>query len=136
MARSLLIKNVKIPVHGELVEGNIYVEDGLIRAITRRLYEADVVIDGEGQPAVPGGIDLHAHVYDPQYVENEDWKTGSLAAAFGGLTTLIDMPLRVYVDNPLIVEEKLSAARRDSYVNYGLTGGFINKSNYKSISEL
>jgi dihydroorotase (multifunctional complex type) len=136
MTGSLLIKNVKIPIHGELVEGNIYVEDGVIRAITKRLYEADVVIDGGGQPVVPGGIDLHAHVYDPQHIENEDWKTGSLAAAFGGLTTLIDMPLRVYVDNPHIVEEKLSAACRDSYVNYGLTGGFINKSNYKSILEL
>jgi dihydroorotase (multifunctional complex type) len=136
LVESLVIRNVKIPIQGSLIEGNILVENGLITSIGRRDYTGDVVLDGEGQLIVPGGIDLHAHVYDPEYLENEDWSTGSLAGAYGGLTTVIDMPLRVYVDNPSIVERKLSEARRHSYVNYGITGGFINKSNYKSISVL
>jgi len=133
---SLVLKNVKIPLNGYLVEGHIYIENGLIASIGKREYSADVVIDGEGQLVVPGGIDLHAHIYDPEYVENEDWETGSLAAAYGGITTLIDMPLETSVDNIDVLEHKLREAQRNSYVNYGITGGFINKRNYSMIQVL
>jgi len=133
---SLLVKNAKIPLNGCLFEGNIYVENGVITSIGKREYSAEVVIDAEGQLVVPGGVDLHAHVYDPAHIENEDWKTGSLAAAYGGVTTLVDMPLRTYVDNIDALEQKLKEAQRSSYVNYGITGGFINKKNYKVIPVL
>jgi len=134
---SLLIRNAGIPLPtGDIVSGNIYVEDGVITYIGRRDAEADTIIDAGGRIAIPGGIDIHAHVYDQAYLENEDWETGSLAAAFGGLTTIVDMPLRTFVDNVKVLEEKLEAARRDSYINYGVTGGFITEKNYKIIPEL
>lgn len=136
MTRTLVIRNVKIPYGDSVVEGNILIENGLIKSIGKKDYRGDLVVDGEHQLVVPGGIDIHAHVYDPEYVENEDWKSGSIAAAYGGLTTIVDMPLRVYVDNLSVLELKLSEARRNSYINYGITGGFINKHNYKSIREL
>ncbi len=133
---SLIVRNAKIFFGGELVEGNILVENGVVKAIGRREFEGDYVLDAEHQPVLPGGIDVHAHVYDPEYADNEDWKTGSLAAAYGGLTTLIDMPLRVYVDGVEVLEAKLKEAAENSYVNYGVTGGFLNKKNIKSIAEL
>jgi len=134
---TLLVKNAGIPLpSGDIVIGNIYVENGVITYIGRKEIEADRVIDAEERLTIPGGIDIHAHVYDPAYTSNEDWETGSLAAAFGGLTTIVDMPLRTIVDNRKILEEKLSEARKNSYINYGVTGGFINEKNYNSIPEL
>lgn len=133
---TLLLKNVKIPVKGELIEGCILVENGFIKTISKLEKPADVVIDGEGLPVIPGGIDVHAHVYDPEYVENEDWETGSLAALYGCITTLIDMPLRVYVDNLDALRVKLEEASRKSYTNYGLTGGFLCRRNYESVNVL
>ncbi|ADG90813.1 dihydroorotase [Thermosphaera aggregans] len=134
--RTILLKNVKIPVGGELVEGSILIEDKVIRAVSKKTFEADEVLDGNGLLAVPGGIDVHAHVYDPDNLEHEDWRSGSLAASYGGITTLIDMPLRVFVDKTETALEKIQAARRESYINYGLTGGFLNEQNYNAIEEL
>lgn len=130
---SLVLKNAKILVDNGFVEGNILVKDGYVVAIGKRDYTGDIILDAEGRPVVPGGIDLHAHVYDPKYADHEDWRTGSLAAAFGGITTLIDMPLRVNVDSPEILGIKLREARRCSYLNYGVTGGFLSQNNISCI---
>lgn len=137
MTSDLLLKNARIPLYGGIVEGSIYIENGLIQSITRiPRQDASEVIDVEGRLVLPGGIDLHAHVYDPEYVENEDWETGSLAAAYGGITTLVDMPLRIHVDKVEVLERKISEARVKSYVNYGVTGGFVKRENIGSIREL
>ncbi|MEM4849704.1 MAG: dihydroorotase family protein [Desulfurococcaceae archaeon] len=136
MRETILLKNVKIPLNNEIVEGNILIENGLIKTLSKLEAEADIVLNGEGLPAVPGGIDIHAHVYDPQYPEHEDWKTGSQAALFGCITTLIDMPLRTIVDKISVLEEKINEARRRSYVNFGFTGGFILDNNIDAIDQL
>ncbi len=134
---SLLIRNVLIWVDGFFSEANILVEDGKIKAVSKKLFgDVDEIIDGYGLPVIPGGIDIHAHVYDPEFLDNEDWKSGSLAAAFGGLTSIYDMPLRVYVDNKNVLEEKIKAAQKDSYINYGVHAGFMNEKNYNKIPEL
>ncbi|MEM4451706.1 MAG: dihydroorotase family protein [Thermosphaera sp.] len=136
MTQSFLIKNVKIPVGGELVEGSILIENKYITAISKKDFQADFVLDGKGFLAIPGGIDIHAHVYDPEKLDHEDWTTGSLAAVYGGITTIVDMPLRVFVDNISRAMEKIESAKRHSYVNFGITGGFLNDRNYGSIDEL
>lgn len=134
---SILIKNAKIAVKNGFVEANIVVEDGIIKSLTMIVKgKYDLVIDAKHYPVIPGGIDIHAHVYDPEYVDNEDWRTGSLAALYGGITTLYDMPLRLYVDTREMVMKKISEASKNSYVNYGVIGGFFNENNYKRIPEL
>ncbi|MEM4870005.1 MAG: dihydroorotase family protein [Desulfurococcaceae archaeon] len=133
---TLLLRNVRIPINGELVEGSILVEDGYIKSVSKLEKPADVVVDGEGLPVVPGGIDVHAHVYDPEYAVNEDWESGSLAALYGCITTIVDMPLRVHVDNLGALYHKINEASRKSYINYGVTGGFLRGDNIASIDLL
>lgn len=133
---SLLVKNAKIFVNGEFVLGNILIEDRKIAAIGKKEFKADYAIDANEQPVVPGGIDIHAHVYDPEMPEHEDWRSGSLAGAFGGLTTLVDMPLRTPVDNVKVFEAKIEEAKKNSYLNYGIIGGFVRGSNIQSIPTL
>ena len=45
-----------------------------------------------GLHVLPGAIDVHVHFRDPGYPHKEDWETGTAAAAFGGVTTVFDMP--------------------------------------------
>ena len=135
---SILVKNAKLWMGGSFVEAYIVIEDGVIASISKSKPKGryDEVIDAKHQPVIPGGIDIHAHVYDPEYTANEDWETGSLAALYGGITTLYDMPLRLYVDTRDMVRKKIEEASKHSYVNYGVIAGFFNESNYKRIPEL
>ncbi len=137
MAHSIMLRNALLRVDGFFTQANILIEDGKIKAISKKIFPGvDEVVDAYGLPVIPGGIDIHAHVYDPEYTQNEDWKSGSLAAAFGGITSVYDMPLRVFVDNKEILEEKIKAAEKNSYINYGVHAGFMNEENYKKIPEL
>ena len=83
------------------------------------------VIEASGKYVLPGGIDVHVHMDDLGAQDLEDWQHGSLAAAFGGITTVVDMP----IDNvPATIDQytmrqKLNQIRGNSYVDYLLWGG-------------
>ncbi len=137
MVYRIMIRNALLWTGNGFTEGNILIENDKIMSISKLQFSGvDKVIDAYHQPVIPGGIDIHAHVYDPDYTENEDWESGSLAAAFGGITSVYDMPLRVYVDNKDILKKKISEAEKHSYINYGIHGGFFNEKNYTKIPEL
>jgi allantoinase len=140
MSKSLLIKDAKLILWGnEVVEGSILVEEGKIASILKdykRIREVDEVIDGKGLLAVPGGIDLHAHIYDPDYLHHEDFRTGTIAAAFGGITTVYDMPLRLYVENEETFKIKHDNGLRNSLINFGILAGMMNEDNISNIARL
>jgi len=77
-------------------------------------------VDATGLYLLPGAIDSHVHFRDPGYVHKETWKTGSAAAACGGVTTVFEMP---NTNPPTGTVEalrlKLESAR-SSYVDYGI----------------
>ena len=54
--------------------------------------EAKETYDAAGKVVIPGVIDGHVHFREPGFEYKEDWRTGSTAAVFGGVTTVIDMP--------------------------------------------
>ena len=54
--------------------------------------QARDTMDATGLHILPGAIDVHVHFRDPGYTHKEDWDTGTAAAAFGGVTTVFDMP--------------------------------------------
>ena len=86
----LLLKNCKlINKKGEFYIG---IENGIIKKISKLPEEADEIIDINNNIVLPGLIDPHVHFRDPGMTYKEDIKTGSMAAANGGFTTVIDMP--------------------------------------------
>ncbi len=139
---SLLILNARIPIAGnDVVNGAIEVSDGEISAIRKSITETrrgefDEVIDASGLIAVPGGIDIHAHIYDPDYTHHEDFLHGSIAAAFGSITTFYDMPLRMYVDDLSKLKVKVKAGLRDSIINFSVIAGMMNEVNITHVREL
>ncbi|MDO5028826.1 MAG: allantoinase AllB [Bacillota bacterium] len=93
----LLIKNgLVVTCSGERKE-DVAVKDGKIAVIGQNLnLEAKEVIDAEGLIVTPGMIDSHCHITDPGGGVRDNWEgylTGTKAAAKGGVTSFIEMPL-------------------------------------------
>ena len=90
-----LLKNGKINVGAnQLQNAAIWIEDEIIQAIGLTFDEKnfDQVIDLKGQLVTPGLVDVHVHFREPGFTYKETIKTGSLAAARGGFTTVCAMP--------------------------------------------
>ena len=88
------------------------------------------VIDAEGLVVMPGMVDAHVHFQEPGREHWEGFDTGSAAAAAGGVTTVVDMPIDC--DPPTVtaslVRAKAAAARRHSRVDVAMWGGLIPSS--------
>ncbi|HID18989.1 TPA: allantoinase AllB [Candidatus Bathyarchaeota archaeon] len=126
MKVDLLIRNGKVLLpRGELVEASIAVESGKIVAITfKPNFQPDRVVDAKGRLILPGVIDCHVHFREPGRTVKEDFKTGSSAAAVGGVTTVFDMPNTVPPTTSLeAFQAKVEAASRHSLVDFAVWGG-------------
>ncbi|MGQ4911468.1 MAG: allantoinase AllB [Candidatus Thorarchaeota archaeon] len=134
----LVIKNSKLLLETGMVRGGLAVSDGRICAIATdtHLPDADTIIDVEGKIVMPGVIDAHAHIHDPNMLEHEDFTTGSQAAAAGGVTTFVDMPLTNQVDTVEAVEGKIADGERLSLVDFTFYGGMMNSDNMQVIPAL
>ncbi|WP_186429146.1 dihydropyrimidinase [Clostridium sp. BSD9I1] len=89
----LLIKNGTIVTASDIYKGDIYSENGIIKEIGTNIeYTADEIIDAEGKYVVPGGVDVHTHLnLDVGFARaNDDFYTGTVAAACGGTTSIVD----------------------------------------------
>ncbi|NKQ56440.1 allantoinase AllB [Amycolatopsis sp. K13G38] len=89
---------------------------------------ADRVVEpGTDEVLLPGLVDTHVHVNDPGRAEWEGFDTATRAAAAGGITTIVDMPLNSLpptVDVPSLEVKRKTAAGR-VYVDVGFWGGAI-----------
>ncbi|KAJ5590936.1 Allantoinase [Penicillium hetheringtonii] len=76
---------------------------------------------------LPGLVDAHVHLNEPGRTEWEGFYTGTQAAAFGGVTTVIDMPLNAIPPTTTVagLKEKLDAAAGKCWVDVGFYGGII-----------
>jgi len=91
-----VIKNGTIVTATDTYQADILIENGTIRQIGENLPLNDAeVIDATGKFVFPGGIDPHTHLDMPfgGTVTKDDFETGTIAAAFGGTTTVIDFCL-------------------------------------------
>jgi allantoinase len=81
--------------------------------------------DGKFFLLIPGAIDTHVHFNTPGFEDREDFDHGSLAAVFGGVTTVVDMPCTSIppVTSPWNLRVKLEAVNGRSWVDYAFWGG-------------
>src|SRR5882757_8590715 len=92
-----LIKNGHIVTATDNYHADILIEDEVISVIGAKLeMEADVTIDASGRLVIPGGIDPHTHMELPfgGTTAADDFRTGTIAAAHGGTTTIIDFSVQ------------------------------------------
>lgn len=88
-----LIKNGRIAGVEGIYEGDIFIEDGIIKSIGVGLsMDCDELIDAKDKIIIPGGIDVHTHLnmHVKNAISADDFYSGTVAAACGGTTTIID----------------------------------------------
>ncbi len=92
-----LIRGGQIVTATDRYAGDILIEDGVIRTIGQSLdATADHHIDAKGRLILPGGVDVHTHLDMPFGGSNssDDFETGTVAAAFGGTTSIVDFAIQ------------------------------------------
>ena len=120
------------------VKASVAIKDGSILAVgaTEVMPPARETLDASGLHLLPGAIDDHVHFRDPGYPQKEDFASGTLAAAFGGVTTIFDMPNTIpTVENAETLAAKHKIAAEKAYVDYGLYA-VLGESSISRVPEL
>ena len=131
----LVLKNCRLA--DEIGEYFIKIEDGKISDISKTPLKASEIIDVKSNYVLPGFIDPHIHFRDPGLTQKEDFKSGSLAAANGGFSTVIDMPNTLPKTNTYkALEEKIKIAQEKSVVNFELQIGHNDLEEMKEMMKL
>lgn len=135
----LLIHNGTIITDYAVFPGSIAVSGGKVVAILspeEPLPQAKRLLDVKGKMVMPGCIDPHVHIQEPGFPNRDDFAHGTMAAAAGGITTILEHP----VSSPPVkdretFEGKLRLAREKSYIDFGLWGALFPH-NFPDVEEL
>ena len=107
----------------------VRVRNGTIEAISgyNDLPLGKHIYDAGESVVMPGLVDTHVHINEPGRTDWEGFETATRAAAAGGVTTLIDMPLNNIpaTTSAAALETKRTAARKKCWVNVGFWGGVV-----------
>ncbi|XP_059806021.1 allantoinase, mitochondrial [Hypanus sabinus] len=115
-----------IVIEGEKIVG-IYSEE-----ITAPQHQSQQILDVGDLVVMPGVVDSHVHINEPGRTDWEGYWTATRAAAAGGITTLIDMPLNSIPLTTTLehLQTKLHAARDKCFVDTGFWGGVVPGNQY------
>ena len=92
-----LVKNGTVVTSADRYDADIYIDKGKITLIGQGLnVPADTVVDASGKLVMPGGIDVHTHLDMPfgGTTSADDFESGTIAAAHGGTTTVVDFAIQ------------------------------------------
>jgi dihydropyrimidinase len=116
------IMNGKVYIDGEFFEENIYIKNGRIDTITMSNLPCKVEYDAKGKLILPGFIDPHVHFHLTvgANTSKDDFTTGSIQGALGGVTTYIDFldPIKATREFEKAFQERMKLAKY-SVTDYG-----------------
>ena len=130
MPIDLYLKNARVVLEDGIVEGGVLVAGETIADVVKGAPQVDAreSVDLQGRYLLPGVVDAHVHFNQPGRDHWEGYRTGTMAAAAGGITTILEMPLNA--TPPTIdaaqFDRKRAAVKDDAVVDYGLWGGIVN----------
>ncbi|UCE75399.1 MAG: dihydroorotase [Methanomassiliicoccales archaeon] len=122
-------------INGDLVKCAIGVEEGRIKAV-KKILKGDRHYDFGDKLILPGGIDAHVHFRDPGMTHKEDFGSGTVSAAFGGVTCALDMPNTIPpTTSKEALQEKARIAGSKAFVDFGLFAGVSMNSDFEELSK-
>jgi dihydroorotase (multifunctional complex type) len=134
----LVVRSSDIVTPAGRLRGQIGIKNERIAALLDDAVKVSATrtIDAGECPVIPGLIDTHCHFRDPGYTHKEDFYSGTVAAASGGVTTVFDMP---NVDPPTTTPERLRAhlenAQSKSVVDFGHNASGVVPENIAALAE-
>jgi allantoinase len=125
-----LVRAARAVVGGVERPASVRIRDGVIAEVGA--YDADAgaaeeVVLAADEVLLPGLVDTHVHVNEPGRTDWEGFASATRAAAAGGVTTIIDMPLNSIPPTTTVaaLEEKRAAAEGQAWVDVGFWGGAV-----------
>ncbi|MCO7126940.1 allantoinase AllB [Sporolactobacillus shoreicorticis] len=135
----LIVRNANIISADCVFSGSVAVSGEKIAALlpADTAEPAHSFIDADHAFLFPGFIDAHVHFNDPGFEWREDFSHATQAAALGGVTTVVDMPLQndPALTDRTIFERKHRLLKNKAYIDYAFWGGMIDD-NLDKLNEL
>lgn len=126
---SVAIHSTRVITPSGVIEATLILADGKIQdVLPGRVEREGVPFESFGDKVImPGVIDAHVHINEPGRTEWEGFETATKAAAAGGITTMIEMPLNASPVTTTVdaLTLKLETAKGKLHVNVGFYGGVI-----------
>lgn len=125
MSIDLVVRDAIIVSPSARIRGDLLVSGGRVAGVVAAgAGEGAEVVDGSGLYLLPGAVDPHVHLQDPGLTHQEDFTTGTGAAAVGGVTTVVEhhrsLPFVLTAD---ILRDKATYLADRGLIDYALFGG-------------
>jgi len=129
-APNLVIRGAQVVLPDSVGPASIHIAEDVIvdvRSFDRVPDDCELIEGDEASLIMAGLVDTHVHVNEPGRTEWEGFATATRAAAAGGITTIVDMPLNSIPPTTTVagLNEKLTAARGQCSVDVGFWGGVV-----------
>jgi allantoinase len=134
MTRRLVVRARRAALPAGIAPAALFVEEGTIRAVepldaplARHGFAGATELDVGSATLLPGLVDSHVHANEPGRTDWEGLETATRAAAAGGVTTIVDMPLNSLPPTTSVaaLEEKRAAARDRVWTDVAFWGGAV-----------
>jgi allantoinase len=133
VSADFIIRSRRVVLPSGMVAASVHVRDGRIAQIAapetvgQGFSPGIDIIDAGNDVLIPGLVDSHVHLNEPGRAEWEGFASGTRAAAAGGVTTVVDMPLNSVPATTSVAgfEQKLHAAADKCTVDVGFWGGVV-----------
>src|SRR2546423_15078410 len=130
----LVIRGRRVVTENSVAPASVHITRGYITSIS--IFEdvpagCDLIEADDDSAVMPGLVDTHVHVNEPGRTDWEGFETATRAAAAGGVTTIVDMPLNSIPATTTLIglESKLEAARGKLHVETPFWGGGVPGNN-------
>jgi allantoinase len=124
----LVVRAASALLNGTIRPIEIGITDGIITAVSNDRIDGDEIVTlGDDEVLIPGLVDTHVHVNEPGRTEWEGFASATRAAAAGGVTTIVDMPLNSIPATTTVeaLEIKRAVAAEKSVVDVGFWAGAV-----------
>jgi allantoinase len=124
----LVVRAASALINGTIRPIEIGITGGIITAVSNDRIDGDEIVTlGDDEVLIPGLVDTHVHVNEPGRTEWEGFASATRAAAAGGVTTIVDMPLNSIPATTTVeaLEIKRAVAAEKSIVDVGFWAGAV-----------